>query len=187
MSVNDLSPEDRTALVAERQEEYKNFWPGRSGRRARYTIEMFPLLHVDKRRGHPLIPATHDMKLRKVVETFGKCFKQELGFDSVPFVARHSRLHPSDPKIEVVLFDAQRVEATFPIAAGAAGLSILDGQRWLDWVWILPFERGKGLAERAWRDLEQTYGPDFKIQPPLSPAMEAFLSHNDIAPERWRF
>lgn len=187
MSINDLPSEDRKAVLAERREEYKNFWPGPHGRRARYAIEMFPLLYADKRRGHALIPATQDMRLRKVVETFGKYFKQELGFDSVPFVAQHSRLYASDPTVEAVLFDAQRVGATFPIAAGAAGLSVQDGQRWLDWFWIHPFERGRGLASQAWADLEEVYGKEFKIQPPLSPAMERFLTHHGVAPERWRF
>ncbi|MFJ7904014.1 hypothetical protein ACIQ6V_26570 [Streptomyces sp. NPDC096198] len=187
MSIDDLSPDARKALLAERREEYKSFWPGPHGRRARYAIEMFPLLHADKPRGRALIAATQDMRLRKVVETFGKYFKQELGFDSIPFAAQHSRLYDSDPTVEVVLFDAQRVTATFPIAAGAAGLSVQNGQRWLDWFWIHPFERGKGLADRAWADLEEVYGKDFKIQPPLSPAMERFLTHHDIAPERWRF
>ncbi|MEU6071961.1 hypothetical protein ABZ864_47965 [Streptomyces sp. NPDC047082] len=28
MSINDLSPSDREALMAARQEEYENFWPG---------------------------------------------------------------------------------------------------------------------------------------------------------------
>lgn len=119
------------------------------GRRARYAIEMFPLLRADKRRGHALIPATHDIRLREVVETFGKYFKQELGFDSVPFVAQHGSLYASDPTVEVVLFDAQRVEATFPFAAGAAGLSVQDGEPWLNWFWIHPSERDKGPRQSS--------------------------------------
>lgn len=72
MSINDLSPADRRALMAERREEYNSFWPGARGRGARFTIEMFPLLYADKPRGHALIPASEDIRLRKVVETFGK-------------------------------------------------------------------------------------------------------------------
>ncbi|MDJ0461910.1 hypothetical protein [Streptomyces sp. H27-C3] len=187
MPINDLSPTERKALLAERREEYKNFWPGAHGRRARYAIELFPLLHADKPQGHVLIPATHDMRLRKVAETFGKYFKRELGFDFMPFVAKRSALYPADPTVEVALFDAKKVQATFPIAAGAAGLSIVEGQRWLDWIWIHPFERGKGLASQAWDDLEAVYGSEFKVQPPLSRPMELFLTHRGIARERWSF
>jgi hypothetical protein len=187
MSIDDLSPVERKELLAERREECKNFWPGRNGGRARYAIELFPLLYADKPRGHVLIPATDDMRLRKVVETFGKYFKRELGFDFAPFVAKPSAQYPGGPTVEVVLFDAKKPLATFPIAAGTAGLSTAEGQRWLDWIWIRPFQRGKGLAQQAWADLDSTYGTMFKIQPPLSPAMEAFLTHQNVAPERWRF
>ncbi|UXY32385.1 hypothetical protein [Streptomyces sp. HUAS TT20] len=187
MSIKDLPPADREALMAARQEEYENFWPGPHGRRARYAIEMFPLLHADKPRGRALIPAAKDMRLRRVVETFGKYFKLELGFDVPPFAAEPSSLYESDPTVEVVLFDARKVEATFPIAAGAAGLSVAEGQRWLDWIWIHPFERGRGLGGQAWNDLEDVYGRDFKIQSPLSPAMEKFLTRRGVDRKRWAF
>lgn len=77
--------------------------------------------------------------------------------------------------------------ATFPVAAGSAGISVVDGERWLDWVWIHPFERGKRLARLAWEDLEAVHGDQIKIQPPLSPAMEHFLQHQGVAQARWRF
>ena len=188
MSIDDLSQEDRESLLAERRQEYKSFWTGPNGRGSRFTIEMFPLLYADKPSAlRALIPATHDTRLRELAETFGKYFKQELGFDSIPFTAEADSPSGDTTEIDVVLFDAQRVTATFPVAAGAAGLSVVDGERWLDWIWIHPFERGKRLARLAWEDLEAVYGDQFKIQPPLSPAMEHFLDHQSIAPTRWRF
>ncbi|MFC4612261.1 hypothetical protein ACFO9E_31595 [Streptomyces maoxianensis] len=128
MAIDDLSPDERQALLEARHQEYRNYWLGPYGRRTRYSIEMFPLLHVDKPRGRALIPAMQDMCLRKVAETFGKYFKQELGFDFPPFTASRDRRHGYDPTVEVVLFDARKVQATFPIAAGGAGLSVVDGE-----------------------------------------------------------
>lgn len=187
MSINDLSQEDREAVLAERRQEYESFWRGPNGSGERFTIQMFPLLYADKPTVlRTLIPATHDMRLRELAEVFGKYFKRELGFDFAPFIAEAGSQGGDATEIDVVLFDAQRVLATFPIAAGAAGLSVHDGERWLNWFWIHPFERGRGLADKAWDDLEEVYGKEFKIEPPLSPAMEKFLTHREVAPERWR-
>lgn len=58
--------------------------------------------------------------------------------------------HPirQQPTVEVVLFDTQTVHATYPIAAGAAGLSMENGIRSLDWIGIHPFDRA-GRTERG--------------------------------------
>lgn len=85
----------------------------------------------------------------------------------------------------MVLFDAQETMATFPIAAGAAGLSTMERRRQLDWIWLHPFERGRRLMNLAWSDLEAAYGNDFLIQPPLSHAMRGFLKKRGIDRERW--
>ncbi|MET8681854.1 hypothetical protein ABZW18_30800 [Streptomyces sp. NPDC004647] len=186
MSLADLPPEVRKAVVAERREELASFWPGVHGAGARTTIKMYPLLYADKPEyGHALIRATDDKRLRRIVEAFGKCWRRELGYDFPPFdadfVDHEGRLN----RAEVVLFDAQETMATFAIAAGAAGLSMVEGRRQLDWIWLHPFERGRRLMGIAWTDLEAAYGNDFLVQPPLSHAMRGFLERCGVDRERW--
>lgn len=182
--IDDLSSEDRQALLAERRQELKNWWPGQYGARARWTIEVFPLLHVDEPSG-VLIQATNDMRLRRVVEKFAKYFRRELGYDAAPFTAKQTQ-YDEDHAIEGVLINSRKMSATFPIASGAAGMSTDDdGDRWLDWIWIHPFERGTGLAEQAWRDLESSYGDRFNVEGPVSPAMKSLLSRLNVDQERW--
>ncbi|MFE2426560.1 hypothetical protein ACFXJ5_07370 [Streptomyces sp. NPDC059373] len=179
MTTGDFSDADRSALLAERRQELEN-WPARR----RWHIEMHPLLHIDKPRPGVTIPATDDMELRKVVEIVGRYFKSELRFDFPPFAAEPTRLD-LEQSVEGVLFDSQKLRATFPVAVGAAGLSVQDGARWLDWIWIHPFERGTGLMDQIWTDLERIYGSDFKISPPISPAMAGFLTHSGVDRGRW--
>ncbi|MCX4671581.1 hypothetical protein OG453_33665 [Streptomyces sp. NBC_01381] len=188
MPLDELSPEDRRAVLAERRTERDSFWPGKDGAQERTTIKMYPLLHVDKPNyGHTMIRATDDMKLRRIVEAFGKCFRRELRFDFPPFSAERVDFYGRLNEAEVVLFDAQNASlATFPIAAGAAGLSVVKGQRVLDWIWLHPFERGQRLMDYAWNDLEAAYGDDFLVQGPLSRAMEGFLTKQEVALERWK-
>lgn len=187
MSLSDLSPEDRKAVLAGRRAERDDYWPGKDGAQERTTIKMYPLLHVDKpNHGHALIRATEDMRLRRIVEAFGKCFRRELGFDFPPFSAELVDFYGNRNEAEVVLFDAQEVGATFPIAAGAAGLSVVQGKRVLDWIWLHPYERGRRLMGYAWADLEAVYGNDFLVRAPLSGAMKGFLARQSVDSARWK-
>ncbi|MEV4043138.1 hypothetical protein [Streptomyces sp. NPDC049744] len=185
--LDSLSEEDREAVLAERRQELDSFWPGDDGAQGRTTIRMYPLLHVDKPGfGRTLIPATDDMELRRIVEAFGKCFRRELRFDFPPFSADLVDFYGNPNRAEVVLFEAQRsITATFPIAAGAAGLSRHQGKQVLDWIWLHPFERGRDLMGMAWADLESVYGGDFLVRGPLSGAMKGFLMKQDVDPARW--
>lgn len=187
MSLRDLSPEDRKAVLAERRAERDGYWPGKDGAQERTTIKMHPLLHADKPNyGHALIRATEDMRLRRIVEAFGKCFRRELGCDFPPFSAELVDFYGHRNEAEAVLFDAQEAMATFPIAAGAAGLSVFQGRRVLDWIWLHPYERGRRLMGYAWADLEAAYGNDFLVRGPLSRAMEGFLTKQGVDPSRWK-
>jgi hypothetical protein len=187
VSLSELSPEERRAVMAERRAERDGFWPGKYGAAERTTIKMYPLLHVDKPDyGHALIRATSDMRLRRIVEAFGHCFRRELRFDFPPFDADFIDFYGKPNRAEVVLFDAQETSATFPIAAGAAGLSVVEGHRVLDWIWLHPFERGRRLMDRAWADLEAAYGDDFLVRGPLSGAMQGFLTKQGVPVERWK-
>ncbi|WP_331731138.1 hypothetical protein [Streptomyces phaeochromogenes] len=126
ISLNDLSATTRKAVIAERREELASFWPGTRGAQDRTTIKMYPLLHTDKPAyGHVMIRATDDKRLRRVVEAFGKCWRRELAYDFPPFDANFFDYEGRPNPAEVVLFDAQQTMATFPIAAGAAGLSMM--------------------------------------------------------------
>ncbi|MER7719008.1 hypothetical protein ABTX99_18990 [Streptomyces flaveolus] len=187
MSLSELPSETRKAVIAERRKELAGFWPGAYGAGERTAIKMYPLLYTDKPGdGHALIPAREEMRLRKIVEAFGQCFRRELRFDFPPFDAAFVDVYGQLNGAEVVLFDAQGISATFPIAAGAAGLSFAGGHRVLDWIWLHPFERGRDLMPIAWADLEATYGDDFLVRGPLSPAMRGFLTRQGVDHARWK-
>jgi hypothetical protein len=49
-----------------------------------------------------------------------------------------------------------------------------DGQWSLEWVWMHPYARRKGLLLSAWPFFRERFG-EFVIQPPLSSAMRGFL------------
>lgn len=53
-------------------------------------------------------------------------------------------------------------------------------KKWqLEWIWIHPFYRGRGLLSGAWKAFEDEYGKDFMIEPPLSHGLKGFI-------EKWK-
>lgn len=62
------------------------------------------------------------------------------------------------------------------IAGAAAFLWRADVRRWvLEWVWVAPEARRKGLLYRQWDGLRSKFG-GFSIEPPQSDALKAFLN-----------
>jgi hypothetical protein len=53
-------------------------------------------------------------------------------------------------------------------------INVSPDEWWLMWVWIHPFERGRGVLSQVWPMLKKEFG-DFKIQRPISFGMKAFL------------
>jgi hypothetical protein len=157
-------------LTAEHRRELESF-----GQPPRFDIRMIPLLGEQPPTDTVLAPATTPQR-RDAVDRLGQQFRRELGFDFPPF-------DPDDPASQAVLILSRKFLATFPIAAGAAGLDH-DGCQWtLQWIWLHPYERGTGLFTQAWLELEQRYGK-FHLEGPYSPAIQAFIRSHPIEPHR---
>ncbi|WP_194923407.1 hypothetical protein [Catenulispora pinisilvae] len=150
--------------------------------RDRSLIQMHYLPESADYPRHGIILAVK-MPLRRIAETYARCFKRESHYDSLQFEA-------DEPSCQAALLTTRRFAARGSIVAGAAGFS---SQYWADqgdrlvmaWVWIHPYERGQGLLWQHWAELEREYG-QFLVAHPYSPAMIRFLiAHRDsIDPER---
>lgn len=68
-------------------------------------------------------------------------------------------------------------------AVYAVGATCFRWRHWTDhapgwamqWVWLHPFARRQGLLTGAWPFFRQEFG-DFFVEPPVSPAMKAFVA-----------
>jgi hypothetical protein len=92
-------------------------------------------------------------------------FKREMGFDGTQWGYERD----TDPTVHGFLMT---------IEGGAiAGACCFrrDGERWsLFWIWIAPQYRRSGIVSRRWSAFVASFG-DFSIEPPISPAMQAFV------------
>lgn len=166
--------------LTRRDKELEIYWHGEDGFRQKYLIDMVPLPFVADEDviGGRLIVATDDMRLRKVVEQFAGYFKRELRFDFLQFTATGS-----DSSQEVLLINSRDVIMLSPVACGAVGFDL--DEKCLTWVWIHPFQRGRGLLDRVWEELERRHGAEFTVEQPVSIPMQRFLRSKDVDPARW--
>jgi len=58
--------------------------------------------------------------------------------------------------------------------------------RWvLQWAWLHPYSRGRGILSAAWDGFHGTFG-NFLPEPPYSPAMKAFLRKRGLCVYCWQ-
>lgn len=66
---------------------------------------------------------------------------------------------------------------------GACAFALRQGHWSLDWIWVTPSMRRKGVLSHRWQAFLDRYG-DFDIEHPLSDAMEAFVRQNGTLQQR---
>lgn len=66
---------------------------------------------------------------------------------------------------------------------GACAFVLRKGKWRLDWIWVVPGMRRKGVLSHRWQVFLHRYG-DFDIEHPLSDAMEAFVRRNGTPQQR---
>jgi len=142
----------------------------------RWTIKAFKQETYTKdaheiRRGEP--------RLRKIASEFARYFQREHHYDFPPF---DESVDPNSVAVYLFGSGAWLGACGFsPITDRAPGV---PAAAWiLDWVWLHPFFRRKGVLTKAWPQFEAKYG-DFLILAPLSPAMKAFVAARGVASDR---
>lgn len=117
----------------------------------------------------------------KAVEQIATYFQKEGGFSFLQYSAYEKRrIKTTDAYIWI---DEDWDDT---LAIGACAFS-KDGDvggngKWgLQWVWIHPYYRNRGLLTEAWPHFEKKYGKCFDIEKPLSKHMESFLNKMAIS------
>jgi hypothetical protein len=115
------------------------------------------------------------MPLKKEVERFAYYFKRELHFDFPQFEAAD--------KSEYTAYLFMNGSNHYPrVWAGACcfrtreykDIGVDSPIQALQWMWIHPYLRSRGVVKECWPTLRKNHG-DFFQEPPISPAMLGFL------------
>jgi hypothetical protein len=163
---------------------------GRQYNGDRYTISLAPDLDVYEWMGKKyanglykkfaginyshLIPVTSGAPVRLLceVETFAYYFKREEQYDFAQYNAWENMFQKEkDDCVAYLLIDNHR-------AVGAACFRWRDYTNYkgwaLQWCWLHPYFRNKGILQRSWDSFVKTHG-NFVIEGPYSKAMQAFM------------
>lgn len=103
-------------------------------------------------------------------------FRRKFAFD---FVQWGSPKGDDDPSVHGFLFAGPG-----DVIAGACAFRLreYEGRTWwgLQWVWVAPNFRRKGLLSSRWAMFRERFG-NYHIETPLSKGMQSFLSKHDIS------
>ncbi|MBN8107185.1 hypothetical protein [Vibrio vulnificus] len=153
----------------------------------KYTIEL-PIIETDIDYSTVcismlFIDADSPQELKEGLEQIALYFKREFRYDCTQYSAEaHSNAMKND-SIGLIFYDAAIDETTeahlgipLRVLGGGCFKKIGDCEAWcLDWIWIHPYERGKGLLSSHWSEIEEQFGKVL-FSNPLSKAMTAFIT-----------
>lgn len=130
------------------------------------------LIEIDRSLNSPLFNEVYKI---------AKYFAKELNYDRVPFDLMG--ILPSPYRVflftEIDIDEETAGNKKTQRIYGACLFSELltkDGKKYwvLNWIWLHPFFRHRGLLKEKWTYFQDTFG-DFLIDKPVSPSMEEFL------------
>jgi hypothetical protein len=122
---------------------------------------------------------TSPLLLRQGVEKFARYFHRESTYDCIQFDAEETDAEEKKPYTAYLFSDKDQAAW-----AGACcfrtrcyeGIGVPCEA--LQWIWLHPFCRTRGILKSHWATLRANHG-DFYVEPPLSPGMLRFvLKHN---------
>lgn len=122
-----------------------------------------------------LLDKTQPMSIHKAVEQLSYYFKREGRFDFVQYTANENI---DNLNSHAYIWIEEEWDDT--VAIGACEFRFLGDvdqiKNWsLQWIWMHPYYRGKGLLSGAWPSFVEYYGKNFHVEPPLSREMKYFL------------
>jgi hypothetical protein len=119
---------------------------------------------------------------RAAVEQYAKYFRREFQYDFVQYSAD-----------EEPLADRAFLFVPDPWGWGQRTVGACcfrrredSGGSWfaLAWIWLHPYWRSRGLLSNAWSYFVHRFAP-FRVEPPLSPAMQGFLRRKGVRGPAW--
>jgi hypothetical protein len=121
------------------------------------------------------VHSNQPISIHKAVEQLAYYFKREGRYDFVQYCTYEDK---DNKKSESYIWTDTDWDDKFIV--GAINFRFLgdvgQNNEWsLEWVWFHPYYRNRGLLSEAWPHFQKKYGKNFRIEPPLSKAMQRFI------------
>lgn len=124
---------------------------------------------------------------KDALESIARCFKNEMRFDNLQYDAND---HYDDSCIGFIIvqlnlncmkdYDFEIAEQNIQIhyvIGGGCFRDKFDKSKKLDFVWLHPYARQRGIMKKAWEKFNSKFG-DFDLEKPISSSMMRFLDKN---------
>ena len=159
--------------------------PGFGGPSDEYDMEVSVCRQMPLAYQPPLCVTTRSpLSLRRAVYQIAKYFRREFRFDFLQY-----DYTDEEASARAYLFEAVGNLEAWPRSV-MVGACCFRWREWsnvphgwaLQWVWLHPYARGRGILAGHWPYFRQRFG-DFHVEGPLSPAMAAFLARVENKPD----
>ncbi|MGW4406538.1 hypothetical protein ACWEJ6_21090 [Nonomuraea sp. NPDC004702] len=137
---------------------------------AGWTVIRMPYLpDTLNRQRWPLVSQQSPMRLRRIVEQLCRQFDRETEMG----VGYNAKFPPGDHVTAVLLPSQRYFIGRARLIAGAIGVNSRDykGGPAAIWVYVHPYERGRGLIDEVWPHMQQHY-PGIRLAGPFTKAGE---------------
>jgi hypothetical protein len=112
---------------------------------------------------------------RRAVYRLARYFRREMDYDVVQYGFDGRESDPDHVAFLWVHPEAIGLGEGFRVpCVGATCFRLRDEGRAMQWVWMHPYFRRRGLLSEAWPEFVREFG-DFAVEGPLSAAMKGFL------------
>lgn len=117
---------------------------------------------------------------RNALEQFARYFKAEFRYDHIQYFANeHDETCIgflfTESALDICTEDHDQMPTRCSGGCCFRRREYKNAPQWtLDWIWLHPFFRHRGILSTHWRHFQAQFG-NFSVEPPLSSAMQAFL------------
>ena len=157
----------------------------RQHRRHRHSMDPRPLSAVARRlaeiRDGDIVTATSPKWMHKEVYERAVMFKREMEYDFIQWGLPPKKGRPREDGIGYLLAEVN----TPSTIVGACAFRERSGTWTMDWAWLAPKYRRRGVMQRYWHRFVEAFG-DFPLEYPLSEAMREFVLKHGTAAQRER-
>lgn len=127
------------------------------------------------------IKSTDDIQLRKTMFLLARFFKREFSYDGIQYASYYDIEDDDECHAYMWTLDkGKNHEDIKSFAFGGFCFRKRSANRYgLQWIWLHPYLRNRGLLTKHWSSMKEKFGHDFYVEPPYSLPLEKFLNKKE--------
>lgn len=125
------------------------------------------------------IKSNDSLEARQAMRTIARFFKREFYYDSVQYAAPWDIENDDECHAYLWTIEKSTVKIKSVVIGGFCFRKRDHNRYGLQWIWIHPYLRNRGLLTQHWPYMKKKFGEDFFVEPPYSDHLQKFLDKKE--------